>query len=161
MLNTPNSNVKLTLENIQQEAEIQGRLSVLQSEITNATKILRGTKMEIDRAIKEKSYQEDLLKKTLQDTEKATNKFNEILVEIKTNEKTLNDIKKESVSIRLSQDNKSQELSKREKDLVENETNYSKNNSDFVAKNEKFLKDVSDFKKSKKILLEVINSIVW
>lgn len=60
-IDTPNDNVKLNFDQLQAIDTAQKRLSVLESEVGIAQKILKGTKMEIDRAVKEKAYQEEIL----------------------------------------------------------------------------------------------------
>lgn len=59
--NSQTSNIKPTDEQAAQLEQYEIKLSNLLSEITNATKILKGTKIESDRAVKERAYQEELL----------------------------------------------------------------------------------------------------
>jgi len=64
MITQPENNpIKLTDEQTAQLEEFQLRLTTLTSEIANHTKILKGIKSECDRAVSEKSYQEELLNK--------------------------------------------------------------------------------------------------
>ena len=157
----PNENIKLSLEQLQQIDIVQKRLSVLESEITNANKVLKGTKMEIDRVVKEKAYQEELLAKLLENTKKAKIEYEELLSNVKISKKILLDNQEKSRVISSSIDNKSQDISKREKQLIVNEKSHDKNVSDFNQKNEKFLKDRSSLEKAQSILLEAIKSVSW
>ena len=59
--NNTTANPTLTFDQLQAIDVAQKTLANLQSEITNATKILKGTKMECDRAIKAQAYHEGLL----------------------------------------------------------------------------------------------------
>ncbi len=61
MIEQETKNVELTFTQSQAIEETKNRLAVLESEIVNATKVLKGTKMEIDRATKENAYQNELL----------------------------------------------------------------------------------------------------
>jgi uncharacterized protein (DUF3084 family) len=59
--NSETSNVKLTDEHTKEIEQYQVKLSNLLSEIVNATKILKGTTLESNRAVKDRTYQQDLL----------------------------------------------------------------------------------------------------
>ena len=61
MTETPAENVKLSFEQLQAIDTTQKRLAVLESEIAIATKVLKGTKLECDRATKEIAYKNELL----------------------------------------------------------------------------------------------------
>ncbi len=61
MNDQPTDNVKLNFDQLQAIDTAQKRLAVIESEIAIANKTLKGTKLESDRAIKERAYQEELL----------------------------------------------------------------------------------------------------
>jgi len=59
--NNTSANPTLTFDQLQAIDVAQKTLANLQSEINNATKVLKGTKMECDRAVKNQAYNEELL----------------------------------------------------------------------------------------------------
>jgi chromosome segregation ATPase len=80
--NNSTSNPTLTFDQLQAIDVAQKTLANLQSEIVIATKILKGTKMESDRAVKEKLYQEELLENTKTQVEDETKQLNYLTSEI-------------------------------------------------------------------------------
>lgn len=82
----PTGNVRLKLENLQQLAEVEGRLSNLNNEISIASKNLRILKGDSERATKEKIYQEGLLETAnsqLNEKKSEATKLDENLLEKK------------------------------------------------------------------------------
>lgn len=57
----PKKNTELTLEQLEQINVTQHRLIVLETEIVTASKSLRVVKSELEKTLKDKSYQEELL----------------------------------------------------------------------------------------------------
>ena len=80
--NNTTSNPTLTFDQLQAIDVAQKTLANLQSEITNATKVLRGTKLESDRAVKDKAYQEELLANAKTQVEEETKQLNYLTSEI-------------------------------------------------------------------------------
>lgn len=104
-----NKNIVLTPEQTAGIEEYQVKLATLLSETVNATKILKGIKMETDRAVKEKAYQEEMLtdltpkvveKKSQidgynEEINKATSTLSKLLDEIKS--KTAEQLEKDTL----------------------------------------------------------------
>ena len=120
--NTSTSNPTLTFDQLQAIDVAQKRLAVLESEIVNAQKVLKGTKMEADRATKENIYQNDLL---VEVSSKVETKQKE-LEDLKTNfleiSYNLDDLNKEIKEKTKVQADKELELNNRENDISSKET---------------------------------------
>ena len=90
--NNSTSNPTLTFDQLQAIDVAQKTLANLQSEITNATKILKGTKMECDRAIKAQAYHEGLLADLTSQTDTKTLNSSKLDTEITEKTAMLNEL---------------------------------------------------------------------
>jgi len=162
MINSDDTKTVILTKNQSDQIDmVKQRLSVLESEISNASKILKGIRSETDRAVKEKSYQEELLNNFTIKTKKAEATYKELLSNMDSVKESLLSDQKKAGIIRASNEKKTEELSHREKELIVKEKSHDKNVNDFNIKNEKFLKDRSSLEKAQSILLEAIKSISW
>mgnify|MGYP001586162363 CR=1 FL=1 len=161
MINTPTGNIRLKLENIQQLAEVEGRLSNLQSEINIATKTLRGTKMECDRAVKEKAYQEELLENLKKDVEKLEQNKKEKGEELRVVVSNSDALNKKTKELTISNSNKDTELNKREKEVLQGEKDLLKKVDDFDVKNIQLLKDQVIIKLAKDAFEKASETVKW
>ena len=86
MQTSPNENVKLTFEQMQQIDVVEKRLANLQIEVSLATKLLTETRLDSERLTKERIYQNGLLSDLLRKVEEADLKYGKLLEDIKTSE---------------------------------------------------------------------------
>ena len=156
-LDTPN--IKLTPEQNTQVEAYQVKLANLLSEINNATKILRGTKTECDRAIKEKAYQEELLAgltPKVEEKKKQIDAYNEEInnastslsklqeeIKVKTTKQAELDSEYEARESSLVADE--DEVDRREVKLNEKENSLQTNKDAFDAKVAKLKEVISTF----------------
>jgi hypothetical protein len=155
--NNTTANPTLTFDQLQAIDVAQKTLANLQSEITNATKVLKGTKMESDRAVKEKVYQEELLSDlTLQvesktitistldkDIDEKTTSLNELLSQFKEHTDLM-------ASEKASHDERESKISEKEQQLS--------NLGNALGKKEIILNnDKADFNSKVATLKEVIS----
>ena len=161
MINSNIKNVRLKLENIQQLAEVESRLSVIQSEINNHQKILRGIKMECDRFLKEKLYQEELLENLKKDVEKLEFKKQEIEKYNSDSLKNLDQENKKTKDLSTKTLIEVNLLKEREKQLASLESRHKKEVDIFTIKNTKLLEDQALIKKVQDAFLKAISLIKW
>lgn len=161
MINSTGTNVKLKFEQIQQLAEVEGRLSILQNEIDISNKILKGLKKENERAVKERDYQKELEKDLNEKIGLAQNKLKDLNNQITEKEENLkiNDIQIQT--IRTTQRIKDEELTVREKNLVEIEQTLKKQLDDFNYRFTQLEKDQFAIKMAKEAFLKAIDTIIW
>lgn len=94
MIDTPSNNPKLSFEQLQAIDITQKRLAVLESEINNASKVLKGTKVECDNAVKENKYQQEQLITIITQVDNKKKELSDLVVNCEENSsklKTLND----------------------------------------------------------------------
>lgn len=152
--NKDEKEIKFTPEHKAELEVYETKLANLLSEIVNHTKILKGTKSECDRAVKERAYQEELLTKIhgeipLLEKEKAS-----LEASIVTMKEYVEEAKIESARIKEEQDKKQSELAEREVSikeqevrLIENQNIFNAERLDLDAKKEKldkFTKSLSE-----------------
>lgn len=156
--NTSTTNVQLTLEQLQQLDIVKKRLSNLESEIVNATKILNGTKMECDRAVKEKLYQKELLGNLTTKIEGMKVNIDNLDRGIKEKDVILSELNDEIKSKSTEYKDKVQELKDREEKIIQKEIQFSElgnklGKQEILLNNEK-----ADFNSKVAKLKEVISS---
>lgn len=161
MIDSPNENVKLTFEQLQQIDVVEKQLANLQSEIVNANKILKGTKMEADRATKEKIYQEQLLEDVKIQVEGFNNKKNELINDINNATTELNKIKKETTELNKQNYDQKTELDTKIKQFDEDTLEYNKKVEDFNIQSGKLLEDQLSIKTAKDAFLKATETVIW
>lgn len=126
MIETPTENVKLTFEQLQQIDVTQKRLAQLESEITIATKTLRGTKLEADRATKENAYQQELLMKISTQVDAKKKELEELNSVYTQTKSELSNLQSNIADKTVTQAAKDTELKNREDKLASGELALSK-----------------------------------
>lgn len=128
MMDTPIQNVQLTVEQLHQIEETKKRLAILESEISNATKVLRSTKIEFETAVKDKTYQEELLATVTSQVKNKQLEMTELDEEILKKSANLNEIKTETESYKsekeksiMTLNDKEDSVSSREEKVTEKE----------------------------------------
>lgn len=157
MIDTPNENVKLTFDQLQSIDIAQKRLGVLESEIANATKVLRGTKLECDRAVKELDYQNVLLKDITESVNKSKKELEELNLNKQAVKNILDSLNKEiseKLSVHTAKEN---ELAERETKVSAKETEINSRHRDLMGKENLHTLDKEDFNKKVAKLKEVLN----
>lgn len=161
MIDSPTENVKLTFEQLQQIDVVEKRLSNLQSEIANANKILKGTKSECDRALKEKLYQEELAFNLASQIKELTTSRDNLAKEITLSTQALEDTKKTSKDLSESNYAKTDELLKREQKISQSETEHLLKVEDFNNKYNQLLDDKNAISTAKEAFLKAIETVTW
>lgn len=161
MIDSPNENVKLTFEQMQQIDIVQKRLSVLESEITSATKILKGTKSECDRAVKEKLYQEELLANIKEVVEQFTVKKDNLVLEIISHTTEIDNLKEKTTQLNKENYDKESDIIARTKDLDNAEYNFNQKVQDFSTKTNQLLEDQLSIKTAKDAFLKATETVSW
>lgn len=161
MIKDTNENVKLTFEQLQQIDEVSKQLINLQSEITTAQKILRGTRLEIDRAIKEKTYQEELLEELKSTVLSFETKKADLVEQINQAITILDETTKRSSDTDLESKIKIDELHKKESELARGEETYSKKVEEFTSRSNQLLEDQLSIKTAKDAFLKATETVVW
>lgn len=161
MIDTPNDNVKLTLEQMQQIDVVEKRLAVLKNEITISQNLLMGTRMEIDRATKEKEYQEELLSSLQNQVEDFSNKKDILINEINSSIEINDKLKEESAKINNENYIKISEINSRQSELESKEENFNKRMEDFNIKSSQLLEDQLSIKTAKDAFLKATEAVTW
>lgn len=133
------NNVKFTAEQTEAVEESKRRLLNLESEISIASKNLKVIKAETEKAIKEKSYQEDLLANINGQVISAQNKFNELNESIIKASDSLSSINQEIAK-------KSDLIISKEKEFKDREDNLETQEKENITFNENlnvFAKELS------------------
>jgi len=161
MIDTPNDNVKLTLEQMHQIDVVEKRLAVLKNEITISQNLLMGTRMEIDRATKEKEYQEELLFSLQNQVEDFSNKKDILINEINSSIEINDKLKEESAKINNENYIKISEINSRQSELESKEENFNKRMEDFNIKSSQLLEDQLSIKTAKDAFLKATEAVTW
>jgi chromosome segregation ATPase len=161
MIDNTSDSVKLTFEQLQQIDATQKRLSNLESEIIIATKTLKGTKMECDRAVKEKLYQEELLVDLNGKIESTKNVLNELSLNVDKNNATLSETIKKIDTMNLRYLEKTDELNERERGIKMAENSLNKEIDYFAIKSSQLLEDQFSVKTAKDAFLKATETVTW
>jgi len=156
MIETPNENVKLSFDQMQAIDLTQKRLSILESEIAVCQKVLRGTKLESDRAIKEKAYQNELLdsvNKQLSEKQSILSKLDEEIL-VKSNEKA--QLLSYVANNKDAQEKREMELKDKEDKVVALEVSSQESINDLKALQVQFQEEQKVFLNKVKALQEVL-----
>lgn len=124
MIQTTSPNAKMTLENLQSLAEYEGRLSVLNGEIAVAQKGLNVVRKEIDKAIKEKDYQDQLLDGLTSEAQAKKAEVTKLDSEIEQKDKELGILIEKVKEITLGHESKTAELKNREEVILNTEREH-------------------------------------
>jgi len=119
--------IKFTAEHKAELEMYETKLANLLSEIVNHTKILKGTKSECDRAVKERAYQEELLTKMQGEIPLLEKEKVSLEASIVTMNGYVEEAKIESAKIKEEQDKKQSELAEREVSIKEQEVRLLEN----------------------------------
>lgn len=161
MIDTPSDNIKLTFEQMQQIDVVEKRLAVLKNEITISQNLLIGTRMEMDRATKEKEYQEELLSNLQTQVEDFSKKKDILINEINSSIETNDKLKEESTKINNENYIKISEINSRQSDLESKEENFNKRMEDFNIKSSQLLEDQLSIKTAKDAFLKATEAVIW
>lgn len=148
--------------NPEQQAQIETanlRLGNLQNEIGVASGILSSTKNDLERVTKENSYQQGILKDTLEQIEKAKETLASLISEVEVNKKSLAENIQNSTEIEAGAKKKSIEFEQRENTLAQKEIDHEKKSSDFEAKNNALSEDRAKIDSAKSSLMEILGNI--
>lgn len=99
MITSPNENVALTVEQLQQIAVVQTRLENLQKETLIASTNLMATQNDLERILKEKNYQDFILSDLTVKINELTSERASITEDIATAKVTLSSILEESKNL--------------------------------------------------------------
>ena len=161
MIETSTGNVRLTMENLQQLAEVEGRLSNLQNEISLATKNLSVINKDVIKAVKEREYQQELITKF---TDIATQKGIELeslknsVAELSKQSENLN---QEAILIKETHSKKEINLEERENTLKFKEEDQKKNEDDFKVGLLKLKEDRKSLDVVKSAFQEAVKLVTW
>ncbi len=158
MITSPTSNVKLTFDQIQAIDTTEKRLSVLESEITNAQKILKGTRMECDRAVKEQNYQEGILSTLSLNVDEAKSELTKTNEELTSAKSELSLITSQVQDLKKSQEEASMKLKEREDTVTARENAYVTSSEDLNTHKNEFKNQVGDFNEKVDKLKEVLST---
>ncbi len=139
MINEPTSNPTLTFDQLQAQDASQKILANLQSEINIATKVLKGTKLESDRAVKDKAYQEELLANVKIQVEEETKQANYLTSEIAQSNVILGKLNDEI-------NTKTETQKKKDTALQDRETNLVKAENEYIVRNESLGNAIIEYK---------------
>lgn len=156
MIDTPTTNPTLTFDQQQQIDTTQKRLIVIESEITNATKVLRGTKMECDRAVKDLVYQEERLSVITIQVESAKKNLEELNDSCTQTKEKLSALESDIFTKSSIQSTKEQELKDREDRIKTAETDISNERAVIYHMGTKLDKETKEFNEKVAKLREVI-----
>ena len=156
--NNQTSNATLTFDQLQAIDVAQKRLSNLESEIVNAAKVLKGTKMECDRAVKEKTYQEELLGTLTIQTVEAKKQLDETKTSLLDVSYKLDDLNKELKTKTTEQTKKDTELTTREDKISSQEIKLNEDRIELDKRINVLLVDSDRFNSKVAKLKEVIAS---
>jgi chromosome segregation ATPase len=156
--NNTSANPTLTFDQLQAIDVAQKTLANLQSEINNATKVLKGTKMECDRAVKNQAYNEELLGNLTTQVETKTKELADLKESITEKTAMLNELLsqfKEHTDLmtkgKADHDDRETKITKREQELNSKDSQLVK--IQFALESEK-----SDFNSKVAKLKEVIST---
>ena len=161
MIDSPNENVKLTFEQLQKIDVVNKQLANLQSEIANAQKILKGTKLECDRAVKEKLYQEELSVGLVEQVKTLTAQKDGLVQEVTDFTTALNTLKEKTNEINKQNYEREAELIARMKDLKSKEDAFNAKVSDFTIQSSKLLEDQLSIQTAKEAFLKATETVTW
>lgn len=161
MIDTPTDNVKLTFEQMQQIDVVEKRLVVLKNEITISQNLLMGTRMETDRATKEREYQEELLSNLQSQVEDFSNKKDALVLDINSSIEINDKLKLETTKMNEENHRKISEIVSRENELKIKEENFNKRMEDFNIKSSQLLEDQLSIKTAKDAFLKATEAVVW
>lgn len=114
MIEAPEKNLELTPEQVEKEAIFRQRLQNLENEISIATKNLKVIKADVEKATKEKTYQEEILSNISSNVEEKTSLFNKINQELIDKNELLYQINSKISSTSAEQEAKVMSLKDRE-----------------------------------------------
>ena len=155
--NNSTANPTLTFDQLQAIDVAQKTLANLQSEITNATKVLKGTKMECDRAVKNQAYNEELLAGLTTQVEAKKKELADLLANHTDTSSKLSALNSEIKTKTTEQTTKTAELNDRESLVKSAEEANISNNKMLSISLQKHLGDIKDFNSKVAKLKEVIS----
>ena len=133
MIETPTTNPTLTFDQLQAIDVAQKTLANLQSEINNATKVLKGTKMECDRAVKNQVYNEELLGNLTAQVETKTKELADLKESITEKTAMLNELLSQfkehndkMATAQVAHDERETQIATKELDLASKENKLTK-----------------------------------
>lgn len=151
MLNQPDKEIKLSDEQKLAIEKTQSRLSILETEISIATKNLKVIKGDIEKAVKENSYLEDTkvslttevetLKANKEKLETAVKEANEHLAKIKEEDLFM---KAEQSKVLSDQSERENKLREEEKNLENSKVAHREENEKLTAEKERITKFVGE-----------------
>lgn len=153
--------IKLTPEQTSQIEEYHKKLANLLSEIVNHTKILKGTKSECDRAVKEREYQEELLKKIESEIPLKQAEKESIEKSIAIMTEHISDARKKDEKLRKEWEEKAIELRERESKIKENEETLAKAQEVFRAEAIEQRAEREKLDKAAVAFKEALKTITW
>jgi chromosome segregation ATPase len=138
---------------------VQKRLSNLESEVTIATKVLKGTKMEGDRAVKEREYYEGLVAE-LETKKQSLTKDVESLSATKAElEKACADFRAEMATAKSEHEIRTAEHSKREDAVSTREADVMNVSNELTSKTNKLEEEKAVFNAKVAKVREVVSNI--
>jgi chromosome segregation ATPase len=158
MNDTPTENPKLSFDQLQAINVTQKRLAVLESEIVNATKQLRSTKLEADRATKENIYQNELLSTVSASVVKKNTEATKLDEEILSKKDVLAHLNSEIATKSAEHTTKIMELKDREDKVVATELSTHQREVDILDGRDDLNNDIRNWKDKVAKLKEVIST---
>lgn len=156
---TPNGNVELTFEQLQQIATVKDRVTKLETEINLAATKLTQTRKELEVATKAKEYEEGLLAEVTSQKESVIKQLQVSKEELETAKDTVLITTQKANELMASAEIRDTK-SKNELDKLKlDQEVHLKNIEAFQAKNNKFEQEKFEVSKARKILETAINNI--
>lgn len=150
--------IQFTPEQTASLEEYQARLSNLLSEIVNHTKILKGTRSECDRAVRERAYQEELLAELTPKVEEKRKQLDSYNEEIN---KATSDLAKLKEEIRVKTERQAEqdgEFTKREERIKDFEKVLSNQKATLDKRDDEHIKAFDAFAAKVAKLKEVLST---
>lgn len=161
MLTNEEENPKFTKEETTQINEAQRRLHVLENEISIATKNLSVTKKDAEKAYKEKIYQENLLSETKDKVRQASEFLNELLDQIRESKEILEKNTELAQKINTENEEKSNLLNQKEKELFDFESDLKSKSEDYNIKLSELSKEQVSISTAKYAFLKATETVTW
>lgn len=161
MIATPEKNIVLSVEQQNHLNIYQHKLANLESEVVIAGKTLKGIKLETDRFVKERLFQEEQLSEINKKIEVVTQSVFTLTIDHDALQIELS-LKKEQLK-QTTEDIQVKEssLTEREKILSQQEEDHKKKIEDFNKKSSQLLEDQLSIQTAKDAFLKATETVTW
>jgi predicted nucleic acid-binding Zn-ribbon protein len=161
MIITPTENTKLQPDQLTQLEEFQKRLSNLEIENVSAAKILKVSKSDLEKVVKERLYQEELLAKLEKQTEEKTKELEDLNGKCEVSKKTLESDSHQLDEIKMALTEQKSQLEEKERVLISREKDVEEKENKANLFVEEVLKEKSAVEEAKKAFVKAVEFVVW